>query len=126
MMYGPMMERGPRGGTAVAAPPGEVRRPSLGVRTFQSLKVRDFRYYLASSLFQMASMNMQMVASGWFMYKLTGSTALLGLTALVSAIPQLILSFPGGILADRVSKKAILIVGLVASGLVALWIALST
>ncbi|MSQ31842.1 MAG: hypothetical protein EXR59_01185, partial [Dehalococcoidia bacterium] len=55
--------------------------------TFESLRVRDYRYYFISSLAFMSCMNIQMVASGWFTYKLTGSSALLGITLLANAIP---------------------------------------
>ncbi|MBI2165217.1 MAG: MFS transporter [Chloroflexi bacterium] len=98
----------------------------FALRTFRSLRVRQFRFFIASSLAQTACMNMQQVTTGWFAYKLTGSTALLGVTMLASAIPQLALSVLGGTLADRISKKLILSVGLIASALVALWIGLST
>ncbi|MBI4236405.1 MAG: MFS transporter [Chloroflexi bacterium] len=111
---------------AERTPPMLAPRRRFSLRTFQSLKVRNFRYYMASSLAQMACMNMQMMASGLFMYKMTGSSALLGLTMLASAVPQLLLSPFGGIVADRVSKRLVLILGLLGSAFVALGIALAT
>ncbi|MBI4236406.1 MAG: MFS transporter [Chloroflexi bacterium] len=121
-----MMRSVVRDEVAVEAPPGQAPRRRFSLRTFRSLKLVNFRYYMASSLFQMAAMNMQTMASGWFMYKLTGSAALLGVTMLANAIPQLLLSLAGGIIADRASKKAVLLLGLVASSLIVLWIAIST
>ncbi|MBI4282779.1 MAG: MFS transporter [Chloroflexi bacterium] len=96
----------------------------FNLRTFESLKIRNFRFYLISSIAQMTPMNMQMTASGWFMYKLTGSVALLGVAMLVSAVPQLALSFVGGVFADRVSRKAILIAGQLATMVLMLWVGL--
>lgn len=73
----------------------------------------------------MAAMNMQMVARSWFMYELTGRASMLGAVALAGALPLLTLSLFGGVLADRVRKRRILIVGQLASSLVALGIAVS-
>ncbi len=104
---------------------GVVAPRRFGVRTFESLKVRGYRFYFFSSLAQMAAMNMQMVVNGWFVYKLTNSTSLLGLTMLANAIPTLGLSFFGGVMADRVPKRLIVGLGIVATSMLTLWIAAS-
>lgn len=106
------------------APREAGARLLFNLRTFESLKIRNFRFYLISSMAQMTPMNMQMTASGWFMYKLTGSVALLGVAMLVFAVPQLALSFVGGVIADRVSRKTILIAGQLATMLLMLWVGL--
>ena len=93
--------------------------------TFESLQVRDYRFYFISSLAFMACMNIQMVASGWFTYKLTGSSALLGITLLANAIPGITFSFFGGTLADKFPKKLIVMLGFLASGLTVLPIAVA-
>jgi MFS family permease len=98
----------------------------FNLRTFQSLKIRDYRFHMLSGLFHMASMNMRMLVDGWFVYTLTDSEALLGLTLLANAIPPLVLSFLGGTLADRIHRKYILVVCLTLSSLLSLWIAVST
>ncbi len=74
---------------------------------------------------QMTAMNMQMVARSWFMYELTGSAVMLGAVGLGSALPMLTVSLFGGVLADRMRKKSILVAGQFASALVALGIAVS-
>jgi MFS family permease len=73
----------------------------------------------------MAAMNMQLVARSWFMYELTGSAVMLGAVGLGSALPMLTVSLFGGVLADRIRKRGILIAGQFASALVALGIAVS-
>lgn len=73
----------------------------------------------------MAAMNMQMVARSWFMYELTGSASMLGAIGLGSAIPMLTISLFGGVLADRMRKRRILIAGQLASALVALGVAIA-
>ena len=57
---------------------------------------------------QWISANMQMVTQSFLVYYLTDSAAILGTTALASALPQLILLLFGGALADRVQKKRLL------------------
>jgi MFS family permease len=93
--------------------------------TFAALKIPDYQIYFGALLMQMAAMNMQMVARSWFMYELTGSAAMLGVVVLGSAIPTLTVSLFGGVLADRIRKRNILIAGQFASALVALGIAVS-
>ena len=51
---------------------------------------------------------MQTVALNWLEYKLTGSTAMLGLTLTVSALPSLVFCLWGGALADRLDARRVL------------------
>jgi MFS family permease len=93
--------------------------------TFAALKLRAYRIFFGALLMQMTAMNMQMVARSWFMYELTGSAVLLGAVGLGSALPMLTISLFGGVLADRIRKKSILVAGQFASAMVALGIAIS-
>jgi len=70
-------------------------------------------------------MNMQMVNNPLLLYRLTGSATLLGLMSLIGSFPLIIMSFWGGAIADRISKKMIMISGSIACGLIALGIALA-
>ena len=74
---------------------------------------------------QMASTNMEMMARPWLMYELTGSPAMLGVASLVQAVPMLALSLFGGVIADRVQKKKVIIISQIAAALVNLSIALT-
>ena len=94
-------------------------------KTFTALNIPVYRFFFGSLLGQMAAMNMDMVARSWFMYELTNSATMLGAVNLVGAIPMLTISLFGGVLADRMSKKTILIAGQFASSLVALGLAIS-
>lgn len=93
--------------------------------TFAALRVPAYRIYFGALMMQMAAMNMQLVARSWFMYELTGSAVMLGAVGLGSALPMLTVSLFGGVLADRMKKKTILVAGQFASGIVALGIAVS-
>ena len=59
------------------------------------------------------------------MYRLTGSPALLGTMALISAFPMIIVSLFGGAIADRIQKKRVVIAGLIGSAIVSLGIAVA-
>jgi MFS family permease len=98
-MQGPGMGGGP----VVLNPPGGWRR------TFSSLQLRDFRVYWIGMLFSFIGMQMGMIARQWLVYDLTGSTTALGLVGAVSGVPMLLLSIPGGVIADRLPKRNVLI-----------------
>lgn len=94
-------------------------------KTFSSLKNPVYRLYYAGILGQRASMNMQMIARSLLIYRITGSAAILGVMSLFHAIPMLFLSLVGGVIADRAHKKYVLLIGLAASAVVSLGIALT-
>ena len=109
----------------IAAPPyGAVSEDGNSTaftsRMFESLKYPAYRIYWAAMMGQMGAMNMQMVARSWYMYELTGSAALLGAQALANGIPMFSLSLFGGVLADRVPKKFVIIAGQTASAVLSL------
>ena len=103
---------------AVASAPGAPagRRRGFSLRTFDSLKQREFRWLFASTLGQMAAIQMQILMRSYVAYELTGSFAAIGIVGLASAVPMLLLSVFGGVLADRVPRKRILQAGHVLNG----------
>ncbi len=94
-------------------------------RTFSSLRNPVFRLFYGGLLGQMASMNMQMMARSLLAYRLAGSPTILGIMAVAHALPMLFLSLPGGVIADRVRKRHVLIVGQASSAVVALGVAMA-
>src|SRR5438094_5791985 len=52
---------------------------------------------------------MQLVANGYLAYTLTNSATALGVVSLASAVPQLVCSPLGGVLADRLEKRKLLL-----------------
>ncbi len=112
--------------TVVATAPRPGWRGSMrGLGTFDSLHLPAYRWFFASMLGQMASVNMQMVVRGYLVYLLTGSYAALGTVALMNAIPGITLALYGGVLADRVrQKKHVVQIGQFASASVAFSVAL--
>lgn len=60
-------------------------------------------------LFSMAAMQINIVARSWLAFDLTGSAAMLGVVAAARSLPQLILAPLGGVAADRVDKRRLLL-----------------
>ncbi len=104
------------------APPREQQWRS---RTFESFQSPAYRWYWGGMMGQTAAMNMQMVARAWLVYELTDQYIMLGLMMLANAGPMLLLSLFGGVIADRMQKKRILLLGQAASAGVALSVAIA-
>ncbi|MYE46533.1 MAG: MFS transporter [Chloroflexi bacterium] len=102
------------------SPPPEAaparRTRGFSFRTFDSLKQVEFRWLFASLLGQMAAIQMQILMRSYVVYELTASFAAIGVVALASAVPMLLLSVFGGVLADRMPRKQILQIGHVLNG----------
>ena len=91
---------------------------------FSSFKYPAYRLYFSTMTSQWIAMNMQVVVRSLLIYRITGSGAILGSMALAHAIPMLFLSLYGGVIADRLAKRNILLIGEAGMFLVALSIAL--
>lgn len=98
------------------------------------MKVRNYRLYFIGQSVSLCGTWMQSVALSWLMLKLTGSGTALGAVTALQFLPILLLAPYGGVLADRFSKRRLLVVTqtsagvlalvlgtLVATGLVQLW-----
>lgn len=84
---------------------------SGGGGAFASLKHREFRWLYASNIAFFFAMNGQFLVRSILAYDLTGSKLALGLINLVVAIPMLIVSPFGGVIADRVEKRRLILAG---------------
>ena len=76
---------------------------------FASLTNRDFFLVWISNLGMMFAMQMQMVARGWLIYEMTDSALALAWVMFSFMLPILIFSLVGGVLADRLRKKGVMI-----------------
>jgi len=77
---------------------------------FHSLKVRNFRIYWLGMLVSLTGTWIQNIAQSWLVFQLTHSAFLLGFVGFLSTFPLLLFSLFGGVLADRINKRNILIV----------------
>lgn len=78
-------------------------------RTFSALSERKYRFLWFGMLFSMAAMQINIVARGWLAFDLTGSAAMLGIVAGARSLPQLMFAPIGGVVADRVDKRRLLV-----------------
>ena len=76
---------------------------------FSSLRIRDFKLLWISNLAASFAMQMQMVARGWLIYDMTGSPLDLTWVMLAFMLPSLVFSLAGGVIADRMRKKPIMV-----------------
>ncbi len=71
----------------------------------RSLAHRNFRLYFAGQAVSILGSWIQQVALAWLVYRLTGSAALLGVTAFCGLIPQLVVGPLAGAWIDKHDKK---------------------
>ncbi|MHB8155189.1 MAG: MFS transporter [Candidatus Omnitrophota bacterium] len=93
---------------------------------FSALKVRYFRIYWLGMFVSLVGTWIQTVAQSWLVFQLTNSAFLLGVVGFLGSIPIFILSLFGGVLADRVNKRNILIFTQAAFMLLAILLAVLT
>ena len=92
----------------------------------RSLRHRNYRLFCSGQIISLIGTWMQMVALSWLVYRLTGKAAMLGLMTFCNMIPVFLLAPLGGLMADRVPiRRLLLTTQTVAMGL-ALGLALLT
>jgi MFS family permease len=77
--------------------------------TFAALKHRNYRLWFAGQSISIMGSWMQMVAQSWLVYQLTGSRLALGTISFIGSLPTLFLMIPAGAIADRVSKRKLML-----------------
>jgi MFS family permease len=78
-------------------------------RSFNSLEVPNYRRYFAGQLISLSGTWMQTVAAVWLILTLTDSGVAVGLTTALQFLPMLLLGAWGGVLADRIPRRRLLI-----------------
>src|SRR5215469_18590765 len=112
----------PEGERPVVTPPLELkRRPHDPYAAFRFF---DFSLFTAGNLLSMTGRLMLAVAVEWEIYARTHSATALGLVGLVIAVPVVTLSLPAGHLADRISRKRIVLVSQIFSAITSLLLTL--
>ncbi len=78
--------------------------------TFAALKHANYRLWFTGQIISLFGTWMQTTAQGFLVYQLTQSPAYLGYVGFASGLPGWILTLYGGVLADRVSRRGLLII----------------
>jgi MFS family permease len=76
-------------------------------RTFLSLRVRNFRLFIAGQLLSSIGTWMQWVAAPWLVLELTDSGVALGVDTALGSLPILVLGVWGGVIADRFDNRKV-------------------
>jgi MFS family permease len=91
---------------------------------FRSLRVRNYRLYASGQLVSLTGTWMQRVAQDWLVLELTNSGTALGVVTALQFGPALVFGLWGGVLADRLDKRRLLLVTQSGLALVALLLGL--
>jgi MFS family permease len=83
-------------------------RGRLG-RMFSALRYRDYRVVWLGAFFSTVGTWMATVAQGWVVLNMTNSAFLLGVDGFLATGPMLVFSLFGGVVADRIERKKIML-----------------
>ena len=88
-------------------PPGP--RPRGLPFALRALRHRSYRLYVGAQVVSLLGSWMQSVATGWLVYRLTGSPFMLGLVAFANHGPHLLVAPLSGALLDRLDRRRVLV-----------------
>ena len=84
----------------------EARGP---MRLVSSLRYRDWRYLWSGLMAAQTGEWMDNIAINWLVWVQTGSPLALGIVNLVRGLPTMVFSLAGGVVADRMDRRALMI-----------------
>ena len=96
------------------------------ISTFASFRIRNYRIHFLGSAISNIGTWMQRIAQDWLVHELTGSAAAVGVTSALQFLPMLLFGLWGGVLADRLNKRKLLLGTQAAMGLCGLTLAALT
>lgn len=88
--------------------PAMPRPATLGVLA-RSFRHRDYRLFFGGQFISLVGTWMQQLAQSWLVYRLTGSSLSLGLVGFAGHLPVFLLALFGGVMADRLDRRSVLI-----------------
>ncbi len=94
---------------SIPAPIVEQKPAHSLLRTFIALRHRNFRLFWFGQMISLIGTWMQSTAQAWLVLVLTHSALLLGVVGALQFLPVLVLALFGGVLADRLPKRKVLL-----------------
>ncbi len=79
-------------------------------QTFAALRHPNYRLWFSGQLISLIGTWMQVTAQGYLVYDLTHNSAYLGYVSFASGLPSILFSLYGGVIADRIPRRILLIV----------------
>ena len=89
--------------------PAKSESDNITRSAFSALRHRDFRLLWLGQIVSVTGSQMQSVAINWHVYLLTKSALALGLVGLFRGMPIIICSLVGGVVADAVDRKRLMV-----------------
>ena len=95
---------------SINTPQIAVEHPVKGLhRAFMAFRHRNFRLFWLGQLISLIGTWMQSTAQAWLVLQLTHNALLLGIVGALQFLPVMFFSLFGGVLADRLLKRAVLL-----------------
>ncbi|CAO5245230.1 MFS transporter [Frankia sp. AgKG'84/4] len=110
--------------TPDAVPTTTTTTPAHSGGTFAALRIHNFRLFLGGQIVSLCGTWMQTIALGWLVLSLGASGTTLGLVTAAQFLPVLLFGPYGGLLADRMNRRHLLMITQTSSGLAALGLGL--
>ena len=104
---------------AITPRPAGTRRRAM----FRALSNRDYRLFWIGAFLSNIGTWMQAVAQGWLVLLITNSPFWLGLDAFMATAPGFIFTLVGGVFADLIDRRRLLLITQVVAGVAALGLA---
>jgi predicted MFS family arabinose efflux permease len=89
--------------------PSTAATPNVFQRVFKAFEYRDFRSMFIGACVSSTGTWMQILAQAWLILDITRSPFYLGLDAFLAGIPVFLLSIIGGVVADRIERRRVLL-----------------
>jgi MFS family permease len=89
---------------------GSGEEPVTWRRSGSAFKIRNYRYFLTGQLLSSTGLWMQRIAQDWVVLTLTNSPTAVGVTTALQFLPTALFGLVGGAMADRHSKRHVLLV----------------
>jgi MFS family permease len=100
-----------------ARPRTQTPQTTRGAGMFRALSHRNFRLFLAGAFLSNAGTWMQTVAQNWLVLQLTNSGTWLGVDNFMATAPGILLTLVGGVIADKVDRRRLLLYTQAGAGL---------
>lgn len=104
------------GSGADSAPAPTSTHESKPGGTFSSLKIRNYRLFATGAVISNTGTWMSRITQDWLVLSLTGSAAAVGITTALQFLPMLLFGLYGGVIADRLPKRKLLLITQAALG----------
>ena len=112
--------------TTIGPPSERLLERSRFQDMVRSLKYRNFQLFFGGQMISLTGTWMDNIAEAWLVYRLTGSSLLLGTVAFAGQIPVFFLAPLGGMMADRLNRRNVLIATQTTSMILAFILAILT